>query len=66
MTAAVTPRHRHREFLAFLKHVARAYPEDEIHLVIDNYAAHKRVEVRDSRIYVHFTPTSVGATVRML
>ena len=56
-------RHRHQEFLAFLKHVARAYPDAELHLVMDNYAAHKRVEVRDwlavnPRIHVHFTPTS--------
>jgi transposase/transposase-like protein len=67
VTAAVKPRHRHQEFLAFLKHVARAYPDDgtgqELHLVMDNYAAHKRVEVRDwlaanPRIHVHFTPTS--------
>src|SRR5215210_2524475 len=67
VTAAVKPRHRHQEFLAFLKHVARAYPDDgtgqELHLVMDNYAAHKRVEVRDwlaanPRISVHFTPTS--------
>jgi transposase len=43
--------------------VARAYPDRELHLVMDNYAAHKRVEIRDwlagnPRIHVHFTPTS--------
>jgi len=67
VTAACKPRHRHQEFLAFLKHIARAYPDDgtggELHLVMDNYAAHKRVEVRDwlagnPRIHVHYTPTS--------
>ncbi len=63
VTAACKPRHRHQEFLAFLKQVARAYPERKLHLVMDNYAAHKRVEVRDwlaanPRIKVHFTPTS--------
>jgi hypothetical protein len=67
VTAAVKPRHRHQEFLAFLKQVARAYPDSgdgtELHLVMDNFAAHKRVEVRDwlaanPRIRVHFTPTS--------
>ena len=50
VTAACKPRHRHQEFLAFLKQVARAYPDDgtgaELHLVMDNYAAHKRLEVR--------------------
>jgi transposase len=63
VTGACKPRHRHQEFLAFLKQVARAYPEDQLHLVMDNYAAHKRVEVRNwlaanPRIHVHFTPTS--------
>ncbi|MGI8625188.1 MAG: transposase, partial [Geodermatophilaceae bacterium] len=37
----------------------------ELHLVMDNYAAHKRVEIRDwleanPRIHVHFTPTSAS------
>ena len=63
VTGLCKQRHRHQEFLAFLKHVARAYPDVELHLVMDNYAAHKRVEVRDwlaanPRIHVHFTPTS--------
>ncbi len=71
VTAACKPRHRHQEFLAFLKQVAKAYPDDvdeqgrpvELHLVMDNYAAHKKAEVRDwlaenPRIHVHFTPTS--------
>ena len=71
VTAACKPRHRHQEFLTFLKQVARAYPADvdehgrpiELHLIMDNYATHKRVEVRDwlaanPRIHVHFTPTS--------
>jgi transposase len=63
VTAACKPRHRHQEFLTFLKQVARAYPERELHLIMDNYAAHKRVEVRawlaaHPRVQVHFTPTS--------
>jgi transposase len=63
VTGLCKDRHRHQEFLAFLKHVARAYPDRELHLVMDNYATHKRVEVRDwltanPRIHVHFTPTS--------
>jgi transposase len=64
VTAAVKPRHRHQEFLAFLKQVARAYARAvDLHLVMDNYATHKRVEIRDwlednPRIHVHFTPTS--------
>ena len=63
VTGLCKNRHRHQEFLAFLKHVARAYPARELHLVMDNYAAHKRVEIREwlaanPRIHVHFTPTS--------
>ncbi len=63
VTGLCKQRHRHQEFLAFLKHLARTYPERELHLVMDNYAAHKRVEVRDwlaanPRIHIHFTPTS--------
>ena len=49
VTAALKPRHRHQEFLAFLKQIERTYrdvlDEDgepvELHLVMDNYAAHK-------------------------
>jgi len=63
VTAATKPRHRRQEFLAFLKQVARAHPGRELHLVMDNYAAHKTPEVKDwladnPRIQVHFTPTS--------
>ena len=63
VTGLCKQRHRHQEFLAFLKHVARAYPDQELHLIMDNYATHKRVEVRDwltanPRIHTHFTPTS--------
>ena len=62
VTAAMKPRHRRQEFLAFLKQVARAYPDGQLHLVMDNYAAHKTLEVRawleaNPRITVHFTPT---------
>ncbi|MEQ4210499.1 IS630 family transposase, partial [Actinopolymorpha sp. B9G3] len=65
VTGLTQPRHRHQEFLRFLKHLARAYPEDELHLVMDNYATHKRTEVREwlaanPRIKVHFTPTSAS------
>jgi transposase len=62
ITAACKPRHRRQEFLAFLKQVARAYPDRELHLVMDNYAAHKTPEVKEwlaanTRVSVHFTPT---------
>ena len=59
------PRHRHQEFLRFLRQIARAYPGVELHLVMDNYAAHKHPAVRawlaaNPRVNVHFTPTSAS------
>lgn len=65
VTGVCQDRHRHQEFLRFLKQLARAYPDQQLHLVMDNYAAHKRVEVRDwltanPRVQVHFTPTSAS------
>ena len=47
VTGACQPRHRHQEFLALLKQVAPADPDQDLHLVMDNYATHKRREVRD-------------------
>ncbi|MCF8570399.1 IS630 family transposase [Gordonia sp. HY002] len=63
VTAAVTPRHRHQEFLSFLRQIDRIYGDQELHLVMDNYATHKKAEVRawldeHPNIHVHFTPTS--------
>ena len=62
VTGACKPRHRNTEFLTFLRQVARAYPQVPLHLVMDNYAAHKHPNVRawlaaNPRVSVHFTPT---------
>jgi transposase len=62
VTAACKPRHRHQEFLAFLRQVARAYPDQVLHLVMDNYATHKHPKVKgwlaaNPRVVCHFTPT---------
>ena len=38
-------RHRHQEFLTFASTLFRAYPDGELHLVMDNYAAHKHPNV---------------------
>ena len=57
------PRHRHQEFLQFLRHIEANVPEDlDIHLVVDNYATHKQAQVkrwlaRRPRFHVHYTPT---------
>jgi transposase len=63
ITQACQPRHRHQEFLRFLKQVAKAYPRRELHIVCDNYATHKHPVVkawlaRHPRVTLHFTPTS--------
>jgi transposase len=55
-------RHRHQEFLKFLKKVAAAHPGVELHVVLDNYATHKHPEIRswltdNPRVTLHFTPT---------
>ena len=61
---ACYPRHRHQEFLRFLKKVAAAHPGTGLHVVLDNYGTHKHPEVRrwlarpeNQRITLHFTPT---------
>jgi len=56
-------RHRHQEYLSFLKHVDENVPRNlDIHLVIDNYATHKHSTVKrwlaiHERWQVHYTPT---------
>jgi transposase len=63
VTDACTDRHRHQEFLAFLRQVAAAYPRRELHVVVDNLSTHKHPAVRawldrHRRVHLHFTPTS--------
>lgn len=63
VTDVCYPRHRHEEFLKFLKQVAEAYPRRQLHIVCDNYATHKHDAVstwleRNRRVHLHFTPTS--------
>lgn len=63
VTDACYDRHRHEEFLDFLKKVARAYPRRELHVVLDNYRTHTHPDVeawlaKHPRITLHFTPTS--------
>ena len=60
----LSPRHRHQEWLAFLKLIDQQSPGDlDIHIIADNYATHKHPQVkkwleRHSRFHMHFTPTS--------
>jgi len=70
VTDACFDRHRHAEFLHFLKKVAKAHPRRELHVVLDNYGTHKHPKVRawlerNPRIQLHFTPTS-GSWLNMV
>ena len=57
-------RHRHQEWLKFLRRLDREFPQDiELHLVMDNYGTHKEPHVRawlkkHRRFICHFIPTS--------
>ncbi len=59
-------RHRHIEWLKFLRKIDRETPKDKaLHLIADNYATHKHPAVQDwlakhPRIKMHFTPTSAS------
>ncbi len=58
------PRHRHQEFIRFLKTIDfETPPELDLHLIVDNYGTHKHPRVqswinRHPRFHLHFTPTS--------
>lgn len=60
------PRHRHQEWLKFLKLIKSEVPGDmPIHLVCDNYGTHKHPKVQawakcNPRFHFHFTPTSAS------
>jgi len=57
------PRHRHQEFLKFLRQIERDCPGKlDLHLVLDNYGTHKHPTVKNwlakhARFHLHFTPT---------
>ena len=65
VTTEARARHTGADFLAFLRHVERAYPAGELHVVLDNVSSHKTPDVRawlerQTRITFHFTPTSAS------
>ena len=65
VTTATRERHTAADFLGFLRRVERAYPEGELHVVLDNVSTHKTAAVRawlarHPRITFHFTPTSAS------
>lgn len=58
------PKHRHTEWLKFLRLIDRETPPDlDLHLIVDNYATHKHPKVkawlaRHARFHMHFIPTA--------
>lgn len=60
------PKHRHQEFLKFMRKVVRTVPKSlVIHVILDNYQTHKHPKVqqwlaRNPRVQFHFTPTSAS------
>jgi putative transposase len=61
--ASCKPRHRHQEFLSFLREIDKAVPQElDVHCIVDNYASHKHPKVRAwlarrPRWHMHFVPT---------
>jgi putative transposase len=61
--ATCKQRHRHQEFLQFLRDIDASVPKKlDVHLIVDNYATHKHASVRRwlaarPRFHVHYTPT---------
>lgn len=57
-------KHRHQEWIKFLKLIDKETPRElDLHLIVDNYATHKHPKVkswlkRHKRFHIHFTPTS--------
>lgn len=61
--ARCMPKHRHREFLSFLRDIDNAMPATlDIHCIVDNYATHSHPKVKEwlaarPRCHLHFIPT---------
>ena len=57
-------RHRHEEFLRFMRTIDKQVPKGvAVHMILDNYATHKHPAVKSwlakhPRFHLHFTPTS--------
>ena len=60
-------RHRHQEFLCFLRQIEKSVPEDHnVHLIVDNICTHKHAKAcaglaQRPRFHVHYTPTNDAA-----
>jgi transposase len=65
VTHQVSPTHTAADFLRFMRKVVRAYPERELHVVLDNSSTHDTDAVRawlaaHPRVHFHYKPTSAS------
>jgi transposase len=65
VTHRLTKSHKAADFIGFMNKVARAYPEQELHVVLDNSSSHATPEVmawliEHRNVYFHYTPTSAS------
>ena len=66
--AQCKPRHRHQEFLSFLRHIDANVPPDlDVHLIVDNYSTHRHIKVKRwlagrATISTSLPPTPPGST----
>jgi len=65
VTHTITESHTARDFLAFMTRVERAYPSQELHVILDNSSSHSTPDVKEwlhrhPRVHFYFTPTSAS------
>lgn len=65
VTHKVTETHTATDFIGFMNRVVRAYPDQELHVILDNSSAHSTPDVRawlvdHPRVQFHYTPTSAS------
>ena len=65
VTHKVTDTHTASDFISFMKKVVRAYPGEELHVILDNSSSHGTPEVKEwlaanPQVHFHFTPTSAS------
>ncbi len=65
VTHKVTDKHTARDFLGFMRKVVRAYPAQELHVILDNSSTHSTDEVavwlaENPQVTFHYTPTSAS------
>lgn len=65
VTHKVTDAHTANDFLGFMKKVVRAYPDQELHVILDNSSTHGTPDIQTwlsehPKVHFHYTPTSAS------